>query len=109
MGCIPVLIADYTVYPYHNLLDYSRFAVFMRETEIPIMEDILYGYSIETLKEMQLALKIVRNAFIYFSTPDSVPPKPAIYGALDLAAQSLRLIRLPKSFSRYYWTHARNE
>lgn len=42
IGCIPVVIGDYTLYPWQqHLIDWTRFAVFIREAEISILLDIL--------------------------------------------------------------------
>ena len=42
VGCIPVIMSDYTVYPWQqHILDWTRFAIFIRESEISILFEIL--------------------------------------------------------------------
>jgi len=104
MGCIPVLIADYTVYPYQHFLEYTTFAVFVREVEVAILEDILNAIPNEVLVEMQLALAVVRDSFVYshYSSNANVPPPPR-NGPVDLATRELWLLRRELPFSKVTW------
>ena len=88
MGCIPVLISDYTVYPFQHILDYSKFALFLRESELPLLEEWLDSIPLQRLEEMQMALKIVRNSFLYKS-----PHLLKRYGPVDLSLRALVLQR----------------
>ena len=87
MGCIPVLITDYTIFPFESLLDYTKFAVFVRESEVPVLQDILRGIPLERMEEMQLALKIVRTSFLY----DPSLPLMGPHTPIDLVLRSLTL------------------
>jgi len=87
MGCIPVLISDYTVYPFQDLLDYTKFAVFVREGEVAVLQDILREITLERMEEMLLALKIVRSSFLY----DHTRPMLEDYTPIDWALRSLTL------------------
>jgi len=97
LGCIPVLISDYTIYPFQDLIDYSRFAVFVRESEVPLMEDIIDAISPETEREMRVALGIVRDSLLYFGSPLRE------HSPVDLALQSLYLMRTRKNNSTIVW------
>jgi hypothetical protein len=44
-GCIPVLISDMTHYYYHNILDYSQFAIFIEEKDLENLESHLLAIS----------------------------------------------------------------
>lgn len=35
-GCVPVIISDYYDLPLQGLLDWSQFAVFVRESKVPL-------------------------------------------------------------------------
>ena len=122
LGCIPVLISDFTVFPFYNLLDYSKFAVFVRECEIPLIADILFAISspptpsaatilaqntptfsksiavgVTRESEMQIAGLSVRNALLYLS-PYGHESSPT-----DLALRSLFHVKNPKPFPYWKW------
>jgi hypothetical protein len=40
-GCIPVLVISYTHFPYSDIIDYSKFAVFVAENELDKIEETL--------------------------------------------------------------------
>lgn len=69
-----------------DLIDWTKFAVFVRESELPIIGTILDSISMETLQEMQRALLIVRHSLIY-----PIPASIEEFSANDL---SMRLLHL---------------
>ena len=125
MGCIPVLISDYTVYPYQEMLDWTRFAVFIRESEIPLVGefllcgsipprlslsdvptnfakgDILSGFSMQQKEDMQLALTaIARTSFLYHDAPAESVMGP--YSILGWTLKGLYLRRMAFAWDDIY-------
>jgi len=72
--------------PSEIIFPLDRFAIFVRQAEIPLLADILNSYSLDALEEMHLATRIVWRAFLYH--PSFIPMD---YGTLDLALRSLWL------------------
>eukprot|EP01041_Mallomonas_annulata_P000214 gene214-385_t len=64
-GCIPVLIAGYTHYPYQDILDYKKFSVVVESEHLDRIEDILRGISLEERASLQRHLLKARDAFLY--------------------------------------------
>jgi hypothetical protein len=64
-GCIPVLIGDQTHHVFWDVLDWSKFAIFIDEWDIERFEEILLGYTWEELEQKQANLMLVRDAFLY--------------------------------------------
>jgi hypothetical protein len=64
-GCIPVLIGDQTQHIFWDVLDWSKFAIWVDEWDLDNIEEILLRYSWEELEEKQANLMLVRDAFIY--------------------------------------------
>eukprot|EP01038_Epipyxis_sp_PR26KG_P005349 gene5349-7421_t len=64
-GCIPVFLSDMTYYPYYDVLDYSKFSVFIEEDSIDHIEQILLSISDSMMTNMQTNLIRVRKAFVY--------------------------------------------
>lgn len=69
------------------MIDYTKFAIFVRESELPLLEGLLDSFTLPQLEEMQLALKIVRYSFLYL--------KQLLkrYGPVDLIMRNLILKR----------------
>ena len=89
VGCIPVIMSDYTVYPWQqHILDWTRFAIFIRESEISILFEILstiphhevnlplppqhslstnqtHPYELFQLEELEWGRKIARRSMLY--------------------------------------------
>jgi hypothetical protein len=64
-GCIPVIIAEGSHYPFADFLDWSKFSVKISPTELDRVEQILEAIPMEKVEEMQANLALVRDAFIY--------------------------------------------
>nr|XP_019006535.1 uncharacterized protein I203_00124 [Kwoniella mangroviensis CBS 8507]OCF69996.1 hypothetical protein I203_00124 [Kwoniella mangroviensis CBS 8507] len=64
-GCIPVLIAEGSHYPFASFLDWSKFSVRIAPTELDRIEEILSAIPLWKVEEMQAKLVTVREAFIY--------------------------------------------
>ena len=66
-GCIPVLTAEGTHYPFSTSLDWTKFSVRLLPTDLDRIEEILAAIPIEKVEELQRNLMLVRDAFIYSS------------------------------------------
>jgi hypothetical protein len=64
-GCIPVVITDRTHHIWWDVLDWSKFAVFVEEWELDHLEEILLGYSWDEVEQMQTNLMLIRDGFLY--------------------------------------------
>ncbi|ODN85483.1 hypothetical protein L198_07566 [Cryptococcus wingfieldii CBS 7118] len=64
-GCIPVLIAEGSHYPFADFLDWSKFSVRVAPTELDKIERILAAIPLSKVEEMQANLVSVREAFVY--------------------------------------------
>lgn len=69
-GCIPVLTAEGTHYPFTNALDWTKFSVRLLPTDLDRLEEILEAIPIETVEELQKNLMLIRDAFLYSSDED---------------------------------------
>ena len=66
-GCIPVLTAEGTHYPFSNALDWTKFSVRLLPIELDHIEEILEAIPLEKVEEMQANLMLARDAFLYSS------------------------------------------
>jgi len=86
VGCIPVVISDYTVLPFADLIDFTKFVIFVKEYELPILQDILREIPLATLEGMQRALKMMRTAFTHVRNP-----AVSLHSPYDLALREMHL------------------
>lgn len=63
-GCIPVFIADRTLQPFSDILDYSTFSLSVPENRVDQIEQILQSVVPERMQAMQHSLIKVREAFL---------------------------------------------
>ncbi|XP_072762562.1 exostosin-2 isoform X2 [Anoplolepis gracilipes] len=69
-GCIPVIIADSLMMPFHDVIDWTKAAVFVREVDILLIIQLLKKISHQRITEMQ-----EQNAWLYdryFSGMDKI-------------------------------------
>ncbi|BGO89673.1 hypothetical protein NBRC10512_001475 [Rhodotorula toruloides] len=64
-GCIPAFIVDRNLFPFQDILDYSRFSVTIPEADAHRIEEILSAFTAEQLSELQANLVKVREAFLF--------------------------------------------
>ncbi|KAL2455648.1 Exostosin family protein [Abeliophyllum distichum] len=67
--CIPVIISDNFVPPFFEILRWDSFAVFVFEKDIPNLKSILLSISERRYKLMQKRVKMVRQHFLWHTTP----------------------------------------
>ncbi|WWC63549.1 uncharacterized protein I303_106153 [Kwoniella dejecticola CBS 10117] len=92
-GCIPVLIAEGSHYPFVNYLDWSKFSVRIAPTELDRLEQILAAIPLWKVEEMQANLVAVREAFIYSTDEhpeDELDRRGPMFFALHEAAFKVR-------------------
>ncbi|ELU02170.1 hypothetical protein CAPTEDRAFT_209273 [Capitella teleta] len=58
-GCVPVIISDYYDLPLHGLIDWTHFAVFLKEKEVLSLKSKLKSIPEEKLRRMQSYIKKV--------------------------------------------------
>ncbi|WVR09403.1 hypothetical protein IAU60_006470 [Kwoniella sp. DSM 27419] len=92
-GCIPVLIAEGSHYPFASFLDWSKFSVRVAPTELDRIEEILASIPLAKVEEMQANLVAVREAFMYSTDEhpeDELNRRGPMFFALHEASQRLR-------------------
>jgi hypothetical protein len=93
-GCIPVLTAEGTHYPFADILDWSKFSVRLLPTQLDRIEQILGDIPLAKVEELQANLVLIREAFLY--STDEVPEEELerrgpMYFALQGAGMRLRM------------------
>ncbi|KAI3935764.1 hypothetical protein MKX01_032948 [Papaver californicum] len=67
--CVPVIISDNFVPPFFEVLNWEAFAVFVPETEIPNLKNILLSIPEERYLAMQMNVKKVQQQFLWHTSP----------------------------------------
>ncbi|KAK0045554.1 exostosin-2 [Biomphalaria pfeifferi] len=52
-GCIPVIVADGYLMPFHEVLDWTRASIHLKEQHLPDVLDVLNKYSPERIQDMR--------------------------------------------------------
>ncbi|XP_047341986.1 probable glycosyltransferase At5g03795 [Impatiens glandulifera] len=68
-GCVPVIISNYYELPFANVLDWSKFAVIIRQEDISLLKKILLSISDNNYLEMYNNLNIIRKHFRWNEKP----------------------------------------
>ena len=63
--CIPVMIADDIEFPYENEIDYTTFAVKIKENDVDNIVEVLRGFSDEELERKRAVIDKVWMKFTY--------------------------------------------
>ena len=66
MECLPLMLNDEMVFPYANILDWSRFSVHMRKREIPQVAARLRNVSGATQDAMHEVLRRYKRGFVWW-------------------------------------------
>lgn len=86
-GCVPVIVSDYYVLPFSEVLDWTRFSVHIPTGKIPDIKEILKGISMEEYLEKQKRVMEVQRHFVLHR-----PAKP--YDLMYMVMHSVWLRRL---------------
>lgn len=92
-GCIPVIIAEGTHFPFSNILDWTKFSVRVQPTDLDHIEQVLAAIPLEKVEELQANLAMVREGFLYStdeSPEDETRRKGPMWFALHEAGMRLR-------------------
>jgi len=91
-GCIPAFIVDRNLFPFQDILDYSRFSVTIPENEAHRIDEILSAYSPEQLDSLQANLVKVRDAFLFDHGDEWNRKGPLFFSLVSMA------MRLPLKY-----------
>ncbi|GAA5884240.1 hypothetical protein JCM16303_002422 [Sporobolomyces ruberrimus] len=91
-GCIPAFIVDRNLFPFQDILDYSRFSITIPENEAHRVEEILSVYTPEQLDDLQANLVRVRDAFLFKHGEEWERKGPLFFSLVSMA------MRLPLQY-----------
>lgn len=67
--CIPVIISDNYVPPFFEVLNWEAFSLFVKESDLPKLRDILLSIPEEEYLRMQMGVRMVQKHFIWHKKP----------------------------------------
>jgi hypothetical protein len=91
-GCIPAFIVDRNIFPFQDILDYSRFSISIPENDAHRVEEILSSYTEAQLAELQANLVKVREAFLFDEGREWERRGPLFFSLVSMA------MRLPLQY-----------
>jgi hypothetical protein len=91
LECIPLVVNDGMVLPFHNVLPYGDFAVRMSKREVPQIAGRLRAVPNETRARMRAALRLHKRAFVWWR-PEGLAYEYTL-AALGERVESLGLAR----------------
>lgn len=62
-NCIPVIISDGHVMPFHTIIDWKRFSIFIMESHVDTLMDVVNSVSEKRIKHMQKTLLYVYRSY----------------------------------------------
>ncbi|KPV75947.1 glycosyltransferase family 47 protein [Rhodotorula graminis WP1] len=91
-GCIPAFIVDRNMFPFQDILDYSKFSVTIPEADAHRVDEVLGSYSDTQLVELQAHLVKVRDAFLFADGQEWDRQGPLFFALVSMA------MRLPLGY-----------
>ncbi|GFR49303.1 hypothetical protein Agub_g11325 [Astrephomene gubernaculifera] len=91
MGCVPVTLTDGLMQPFEPELRWDRFAIDVRERDIPIMHQILEALRADQVAEFQSNLRCAAQHLFWSSLYGSVFGEDGRYDAFETLVQVLRM------------------
>ncbi|XP_058749957.1 probable glycosyltransferase At3g07620 [Vicia villosa] len=67
--CVPVIISDNYVPPFFEVLEWEAFSVFVRESDVPSLRDILLSIPEEKYLALHFGVKKVQQHFLWHKIP----------------------------------------
>lgn len=67
--CVPVIISDNYVPPFFEVLNWEAFSLFVKESDLPKLRDILLSIPEEEYLRMQMGVRMVQKHFIWHKKP----------------------------------------
>ncbi|KZO90886.1 glycosyltransferase family 47 protein [Calocera viscosa TUFC12733] len=64
-GCIPVLIGHATQHPFWDMIDWGKISITVERRDLQWLEQVLLGFSMEYVEQIQANLMLIRDAFLY--------------------------------------------
>lgn len=62
-GCLPVILSDYSDLPFNDILDWSKFAVILRERDVYQLKQILKNISDAEFARLHINMVMVQKRF----------------------------------------------
>lgn len=69
-NCIPVIVIDAIVMPFNNVIDWKHAAIFIMESHLNTLMDVLNNVSEKRIKQLQSTVRFLYNS--YFSTMERI-------------------------------------
>ena len=66
MECIPVIVNDGMIFPFHSILPYSKFSLHWSKRDIPQIANRLRSFSNETQVQMRAAIRLYKRSFVWW-------------------------------------------
>eukprot|EP01147_Barroeca_monosierra_P002094 gene2094-5148_t len=105
VGCIPVFIADQTHRPFDDVLDYNKFSVSVKESQVPFLHEIIANISEKQIRILLEGGKNVRHLFRYpaldeYIAHDDSVVTLALFSAWERMNMRTKPSRTPKQNDR---------
>ncbi|KAG2424369.1 hypothetical protein HXX76_014578 [Chlamydomonas incerta] len=91
MGCVPVTVTDGLMQPFEPELRWDRFAIDVRERDIPVMHAVLEGLKAAQVSEFQSNLRCAAQHLFWSSLFGAVFGEDGRYDAFETLMQVLRM------------------
>jgi hypothetical protein len=66
MECIPLIVNDGMIFPFHNILPYEDFSLHMSKREIPQIASRVRAFPNETQARMRAAIRLYKRGFVWW-------------------------------------------